>query len=90
MTKKNKNKLKREKMKGVANATKYCPYCGGKIVLRSADGIYAEYVKKEGIMPRADQYPMFAVMIKNLLQSLVEDGRIRGVYDNHRLVYELK
>lgn len=48
MTKKNKNKLKREKMKGVANATKYCPYCGGKIVLRSADGIYKDNSK--GVM----------------------------------------
>ena len=57
---------------------------------RSADGIYEQYAKKEGIKPRADQYPMFAVMIKNLLQSLVEDGRIRGVYDNHRLIYEIK
>ena len=48
MTKKNKLKLKRQKMNGVANATKYCPYCGGKIVLRSADGIYKDNSK--GVM----------------------------------------
>lgn len=57
---------------------------------RSADGIYEEYARLENINPRADKYPMFAVMIKNLMQSLVEDGKICAVYDNHRLIYKLK
>ncbi|MBR5827131.1 MAG: MBL fold metallo-hydrolase [Clostridia bacterium] len=57
---------------------------------RNVDSIYTEYVKKENIKLRASQYPMFAVMIKNLLQSLVEDGKIHAEYDNYRLVYELK
>ena len=33
---------------------------------------------------------MFEVMIRNLLQALADDGRIHAVYDNHRLIYELK
>ena len=61
-------------------------FCEG----RSVEGIYAEYAKKEGISPRAEKYPMFEVMIRNLLQALVDDGRIHAVYDNHRLIYELK
>jgi len=39
---KKKNKSKKEMNREIANATKYCPYCGGKIVFRSADGIYKE------------------------------------------------
>ncbi len=57
---------------------------------RSFDDIYMEYVKKENINPRADKYPMFAVMVKNLLQSLVEDEKICSVYEDHQLIYELK
>ena len=57
---------------------------------RSVEGIYAEYAKKENLIPRAEKYPMFEVMIRNLLQALADDGRIHAVYDNHRLIYELK
>ena len=57
---------------------------------RSFDMIFEEYAKIEGFKIRADRYPMFAVMVRNLLQSLVEDEKIHAVYDNHRLIYELK
>ncbi len=57
---------------------------------RSFDMIFEEYAKTEGIKLRADKYPMFAVMLRNILQSLVEDERIHAVYENNRLVYELR
>ncbi len=57
---------------------------------RSFDMIFEEYARIEGFRIRADKYPMFAAMLRNILQSLVEDEKIHAVYENHRLVYEVK
>lgn len=57
---------------------------------KSFEEIFALVLKKEEIRIRADKYPMYAIMIRNLLQSLIEDGSITTAYEDYRLVYHLK
>ena len=65
------------------------------LVLENAEGrsfeeIFALIMEKEELKIRTEKYPMYAIMIRNLLQALVEDEKIHGVLENNRLVYHLK
>lgn len=57
---------------------------------RSFEEIFALTMEKEELKIRTEKYPMYAIMIRNILQSLVEDEKIHGVLENNRFVYHLK
>ncbi len=57
---------------------------------RSFDTLFEAVLKKEDLKIRTEKYPMYAVMARNLLQALVNDGRIYAVLENNRLVYHRK
>lgn len=60
--------------------------CEGK----GFDRIFEEAMIKENLHLRTEKYAMYATMVRNLLHSLVVDGRIGIVLDNNRLIYEIK
>ena len=60
--------------------------CGGK----GFDELFADIIESLGLKIHSSKYPMYAVMVRNLLQSLVEDDAICGVLENNRYVYHVK
>lgn len=60
--------------------------CEGK----SFDGIFDKTMLRENLSIRTEKYPMYAVMVRNFLQALVDDDRIYAVLENNRLVYHRK
>lgn len=60
--------------------------CGGK----GFDELFTETVNALGLRLHTSKYPMYAVMVRNLLQSLVEDDAICGALENNRYVYHIK
>ncbi len=60
--------------------------CDGK----GFDDLFAKTIEKLGLRLHTSKYPVYAVMVKNLLQSLVEDDVICGVLEKGRFVYHVK
>ncbi len=60
--------------------------CEGK----GFDDIFKAVIEKEGIRIRTEKYPSYAVMVRNLLQALIEDGRICCDMEDNILVYRRK
>jgi len=60
--------------------------CEGK----SFDALFKAVVESEKIRIRTEKYPSYAIMVRNLLQSLVEDDRIYGVLEDNIYVYHRK
>ena len=60
--------------------------CEGK----SFDGVFASVIKKSELKLHVSRYPMYIVMVRNLLQSLIEDDVICAVPENSVLTYRWK
>lgn len=54
---------------------------------KSFEEIFASVMEKEELIIKTSKYCMYAVMVKNLLQSLIEDGVIYTVLENNRMLY---
>ena len=54
------------------------------------DELFAVITEKEGLNLKTSQYCMYAVMVRNLLQSLIEDGVIYTELENNIMVYHKK
>ena len=57
---------------------------------RGFDELFARTMEKLGLRIHTSKYPVYAVMVRNLLQSLVEDDVICGVLENNRFIYHIK
>ena len=53
----------------------------------SFEELFEETLHREALQIRTEKYPMYAVMVRNFLQALVEDDKIYAVYENNRMVY---
>lgn len=60
--------------------------CEGK----GFDALFKAVMESEKLRIRTDKYPSYAVMVRNLLQALVEDERICGILEDNVYVYHLK
>ena len=60
-----------------------CDICEGK----SFEDIFAAVIDKLGLRIMTPKYPMYAVMVRNFLQSLVEDETIQATLEDAVLVY---
>lgn len=60
--------------------------CEGK----GFDSVFKAVMEKEDIRIRTDKYSSYAVMVRNLLHSLVEECRIHGVLEDNIYVYHRK
>lgn len=60
--------------------------CDGK----GFDALFAQTIEKLDLRLHTTKYPMYAVMVRNLLQSLVDDDAICGVLENNYFVYHVK
>lgn len=57
---------------------------------RGFDAVVAAVLEKSGLNLHVSRYPMYIIMIRNLLQSLVEDDAICAVPENMILTYRYK
>ncbi len=57
---------------------------------RSFDGIFAALAEKIGLDVRTTKYPMYAVMVRNVLQALVEEEKLCGIFEEGYLLYRRK
>lgn len=57
---------------------------------RTFEEIFKIIMEKEELQIRTEKYPLYAKMIRNFLQGLVEDGKIHGILEDNRYVYHLK
>lgn len=54
------------------------------------DALFKAVLEKDDIKIRTEKYSSYAVMVRNLLQALVEDDRIYGKLEDNVYVYHLK
>ncbi len=57
---------------------------------RSFEELFDAVIKREGLEIKMPKYCMYAVMVKNLLQSLIEDNLIYTDLENNRVIYHTK
>lgn len=57
---------------------------------KSFEEIFVAVMEKEELAIRTPKYCMYAVMVKNLLQALIEDGIIFTELENNRMIYHKK
>lgn len=57
---------------------------------KSFDILFKDVMEKQELHIRTEKYPMYALMVRNLLQSLVEEDKIRGVLEDNIFVYHKK
>lgn len=57
---------------------------------RSFDELFKAVMQAQKLEIRTEKYPMYALMLRNLLQSLVEQGRIYGTLEDNVFVYHKK
>lgn len=57
---------------------------------RSFEELFKAVMEKEDLHIRTEKYPMYAKMLRNLLQSLVEDNKIHGILEDNIFVYHRK
>jgi len=60
--------------------------CEGK----GFDELFALIMEKEELKLKTPQYCMYAVMVRNLLQALIEDGTIYTELENNIMIYHKK
>lgn len=63
-----------------------CGLCEGK----SFEELFDAVMKNEGLEIKAQKYAMYAVMVRNFLQALIEDNLIYTVFENNRMIYHIK
>ncbi len=57
---------------------------------RSFEELFAAVMEKEQLTLKTPKYCMYAVMVKNLLQSLIEDRLVYNELENNRMIYHKK
>ncbi len=57
---------------------------------RGFDELFALVMKAQALELKTPQYCMYAVMVRNLLQSLIEDGMIHSVFEDGIMKYSKK
>ncbi|MBQ8502893.1 MAG: MBL fold metallo-hydrolase [Clostridia bacterium] len=57
---------------------------------RSFDELFKIIIEKQNLRIKTEKYPMYALMLRNFLQSLVEDDKIYGVLEDNVFVYHRK
>ncbi len=57
---------------------------------QSFESLFELVVKDQEIDMRMPKYAMYATMVKNLLQSLINSGKVYTVYENGRVIYHTK
>lgn len=60
--------------------------CNGK----SFEDIFADVMEKEKLTIKTPKYCMYAVMVRNFIQSLIEDGLVYNELENNRMIYYKK
>lgn len=60
--------------------------CDGK----SLEQVFDAVMKAEGLEIKMPKYCMYAVMVKNLMQSLIEDELVYTALENNRVIYHTK
>lgn len=60
--------------------------CEGK----GFDDLFKAIMESEKLRIRTDKYSSYAIMVRNILQALVEDDRIHGVLEDNVYVYHIK
>lgn len=56
----------------------------------SFDDLFCELMKALSLQIRTEKYPNYAVMVRNILQSLVDEDRIKGTFDDGKFIYHVK
>ncbi len=51
------------------------------------DDLFCEFLKALSLTIRTEKYPNYAVMLRNILQSLVEEEKIRGILSDGKFIY---
>lgn len=54
------------------------------------DEMFTAFLRKLSLSIRTEKYVNYSVMLKNLLQALVDDGKIKAVMDGDKFVYVRK
>lgn len=57
---------------------------------KSFEEIFALVMQKENLSIKAPKYSMYAVMVRNFLQALIEDRIIYTELENNRILYRIK
>lgn len=57
---------------------------------KSFDGLFKVVMEKQDLRIKTEKYPMYALMLRNFLQSLVEEDKIYGVLEDNIFVYHRK
>lgn len=57
---------------------------------KSFEELFSLIMDKEGLTIKTPKYAMYAVMVRNFLQSLIEDGLIYTELENNRIIYREK
>ncbi len=56
----------------------------------SFDGLFKALIENMELKIRTEKYPSYSIMLRNILQALVEDYRINAVLEDNVLVYHCK
>ena len=57
---------------------------------QSFESLFELVAADQGLDIKTPKYCMYAVMVKNLLQALIEKGKVYSVYENGRMIYRTK
>lgn len=57
---------------------------------KSFEEIFSAIMEKEGLVLKTPKYCMYAVMVKNLIQSIIEDGLVYNELENNIMKYHHK
>lgn len=57
---------------------------------KSFDELFKIVMEKQDLKIKTEKYPMYALMLRNFLQSLVEEDKIHGVLEDNIFVYHRK
>ena len=60
--------------------------CNGK----SFEKIFADTIEKEKLVIKTPKYTMYAVMVRNYIQSLIDDGLVYNELENNVMIYRKK
>ena len=52
--------------------------------------MFTEFLNQLSLEIKTEKYVSYSVMLKNILQSLVEDGRIKAIIENNKFIYVKK
>lgn len=54
---------------------------------RGFDSMFTEFLNELSLNIKTEKYVSYSVMLKNILQALVEDERIRGIIEENKFIY---